>query len=159
MVSAGIPDEIGVQDVPEIETPRLVLIPLLHPDPVDILQHRILASVEARIVFSDVADSFGDLEANLHSHGPLGKRPHQRLKGPLGSIPHVIVVIVGIESVEFVARDEAAIHLHGHSVQVVPHGQQLAERRLAQRFLVFGHGGRHYLRYSLVSSRSRSRPQ
>ena len=58
--------------MPEIETLLLVLVPLLHSDPVDVLQHRILASVEARIVFSDIADSFGDLEANLHSHGPLG---------------------------------------------------------------------------------------
>ncbi len=58
--------------MPEIETLLLVLVPLLHSDPVDVLQHRILAPVEARIVFPDVADSFGDLEANLHSHGPLG---------------------------------------------------------------------------------------
>ena len=58
--------------MPEIETLLLVLVPLLHSDPVDVLQHRILTSVEARILFSDVADSFGDLEANLHSHGPLG---------------------------------------------------------------------------------------
>ena len=150
---------VDVKNMPQIETLRVVLVPMLHPDSVYLLQYRILASVEARILFSHFTNSLGDLEAHLHSHRPLGQGPYQRFKSVFRSIPPFVVVIVRIETVKFVARDETTIQLHGYAVEVIPNRQQLTERRSTQGLLVLGHGGRHYLMYSLVSSRSRSRPQ
>ena len=126
-MNAGIPDEIQVEKVLQIEAGRFPVLPQLDMETIELAEHRTFAAALSNIARHQIARAFGNLKSHLHSHGSLRKRPHQSFEQPLDPVPRLIAGVVRLNAPDLETCYEGPIDLHGHVVQQIPDTELLAQ--------------------------------
>src|SRR6266567_1004814 len=139
MMNPGIPDEIQMEEVPEIEASGLPAPPQLDVETIELTEHLALVPALANIARYQIARTLRNLKPHLHAHRSFGQRSQEGFEQPLQAIPSLIARVIRLNASNLEPRREGAIDLHGHVVQQIADAKLLAQRGRAHRlFIPFG---------------------
>src|SRR6266704_3857750 len=90
MMNPGVPDEIQMEEVLEIEASGLPAPPQLDVETIELTEHLAFVPALANIARYQIARALRNLKPHLHAHRSFGQRSHQSLEEPLEAIPSLI---------------------------------------------------------------------
>jgi hypothetical protein len=86
---------------------------------VDRSENDIRVAGAVRISPDDVSGILPDFEPQMETHGSFGHASQHGLQRLLGAVPHLLGVVIGVDSAEFICGDESAARHHSHVIQNV----------------------------------------
>src|SRR5580704_768517 len=72
MVNSGVPDEVQVEKMPEVETRCLPAPPQLEVQAIELTEHIAFVPALANIARYQITRALGNFKPHLHAHGPFG---------------------------------------------------------------------------------------
>src|SRR5437899_12400401 len=90
MVNPGVPDEIQMEKMLQVETPSLPAPPALDVQAIEFAEHLALVTALPDIAGYQIAGALRNLEPHLHPHGSFAQRPQKRFEEPLEATTSLI---------------------------------------------------------------------
>src|SRR6267142_4863909 len=98
MVNPGVPDEVQMEKVLQVEASGLPAPPLLDVQAVEFAEHLTLVPALPDIAGYQIARALRNLKPHLHPHGSFGQRPHEGFEQPLEAIPSFIARVIRLNA-------------------------------------------------------------
>src|SRR5712664_248515 len=86
MMNPGVPDEIQMEKMLQVETSGLPAPPQLDVEMIELTEHLAFVPALANIARHQIALALRKLKPHLHSYGPFRQRSHESFEQSLGPV-------------------------------------------------------------------------
>ena len=143
MVNPGVPDEIQMEEMLQVEARTLPAPPQLDVQAIEFAEHLTLVPALPDVASYQITRALRNLKPYLHAHGSFGQRSHECFEESLETISSLIARVIRLNASSLIARHKRPIDLHRDIFKQVPDAQLLAQRRRAHRLFVAFDRQRH----------------
>src|SRR6266850_5165111 len=136
MVNPGVPDEVQMEKMLQVETCGLPTPPQLDMQAIEFAEHLALVPALPDIAGYQIARALRNLKPHLHPHGSFGQRSQEGFEQTLEAIPSLIARVIRLNTSNLIASHQRPVDLHRNVFKQVPDAKLLAQRGRAHRLFV-----------------------
>src|SRR5229473_1977252 len=125
MVNPGVPDEVQMEKMLQIETCGLPFPPQFDVQTIEFAEHVTLVPELPDVAGYQIARALRNLKPHLHAHRSFGQRSHQSLEEPLEAIPSLIACVIRLNASNLITSHQRPIDLHRDIFKQVPDAELL----------------------------------
>src|SRR6266571_1323783 len=104
MVNPGVPDEVQMEKMLQIETCGLPFPPQFDVQTIEFAEHVTLVPELPDVAGYQIARALRNLKPHLHPHGSFGQRSHEGFEQPLEAIPSLIACVIRLNASDLIRR-------------------------------------------------------